>query len=318
MVSRLDLLNELDRVGILPSDYENYTYHAQKYLTRKFEIGEDFLVYQDIIRKSSAKFASKVKEFYVDRKWGNYSIDTIRIKKEIWLSQMIDNPKPVPDPTPKRKLSPPPRPKGRQKITEHTERGRSAQYAHAAKTVSDNSLEDMLFACMTKASKDGLTDLHYVLQCIYESPATQGSLFRKSMVAYQQPEVSAYTPEEALALIIEINLTQKGYNKLRKRATKLYPSYYSILKLKKTLEPKNVDKTKPDEIDVPMQDALDNQMTHILQLPKVKEKLAEVIQKCEQSGLTYELKSFFKYGADGTTGNSQWQHKRTGEILLVQ
>ena len=93
----------------------------------------------------------------------------------------------------------------------------------------------MIFACMTKATKDGLTDLHYVLKCIYESPATQGSLFRKSWVAYNKPPASVYTPEEALALIIEINLTQKGYNKLRKRATKLYPSYYSILKLKKTL-----------------------------------------------------------------------------------
>ena len=303
-ITRLDILTKLfdNGNGIRPNN-EKYSFQIKTLLISQFGIegeSDDYEVYERKIHNISVDLASKLKKFYLDSKIGDCKIPQLEKRKKEWLAITVKNPKPTEIRPPKRKASPPnsPKKRGRPTLNPEDEKCRSGQYAEASKTVGDNTIEKMLFAAMTKASKDGLNDLHFVLKMLYEEPAVNGSLFRNSMVAYNKPAPSAYTPEEALVIIIELGLTQRGYKKLRKKAknkgTNIYPSYEVVLKCKKSLEPENIDKTKPDEVSVPMQDALDNQMTHILQLPKVKTKLAELIERCAQSGLTYELKLFFK------------------------
>ena len=66
-----------------------------------------------------------------------------------------------------------------------------------------------------------------------------------------------------------------------------------------------------------MQSALDHQVSNILQLPSVLKNHSDLRAKCEKSGLNYELKLFFKYGADGTGNQSQYQNVSAGLYTLM-
>ena len=61
-----------------------------------------------------------------------------------------------------------------------------------------------------------------------------------------------------------------------------------------------------------MQSALDHQMKNILALPSVVKNHSELKEKCQESGLEYDLKLFFKYGADGTSDLGQYEYKSSG------
>ena len=74
----------------------------------------------------------------------------------------------------------------------------------------------MLHATLLKAKEIGLTDVAWVLDRLKDNPNEQGHLFRES-VENPPPKITAYTPEESLATILELRLTQKGYEKLRKK-----------------------------------------------------------------------------------------------------
>lgn len=161
-----------------------------------------------------------------------------------------------------------------------------------------------------------------MLRKLKSSPVEQASRFRKSMEHYNKPSVVVFTPEEALALIIELGLSKNHYKRLRKKARNkhahLYPAYDpAVTDFMKKCRPENIDFSKADEVSVPMQSTLDHQIQNILELPSVIKKHNELKEQCEKTGLDYELKLFFKYGADGTSDQSQYQNVTAGLSILV-
>ena len=118
-----------------------------------------------------------------------------------------------------------------------------------------------------------------------------------------------------LATILELRLTQKGYNRLRKKekkkGAKLYVSWYQIDKIKKKCQPKNIKKDVNGEVSVPLQDVVDHQAQEIMDLPEVRAKYDKLVE----SGQDFELVFFGKYGYDGTQTKTVYYTTDAGIIL---
>nr|CAI5861412.1 unnamed protein product [Callosobruchus analis] len=72
---------------------------------------------------------------------------------------------------------------------------------------------------------------------------------------------NAYTPEEALALIVDTDLTKEDYIKIHRgaklRGANLYPPYNAISQMKQTCYPANIIVTE-SEAKIPLQNLLDH------------------------------------------------------------
>ena len=321
MASRLSVVNALAKQGYLPN-HKKYSFHVKTHLINEFKIE------QESVKESSEKkfdyevsqFASKVKGFYVNTKIGNYDVEYLKKRKANWLSIDIKIPietevpkDPLPEKEKKRKRKKKPGPKKK----DFKDSCRTGKFTKATNIKGNNSLESLIHAALLKAQSEGNPDITWILRELVSSPAEEGSRFRKAMEHYNKEKVTAYTPEEALALIIELRLSKNSYKRLRKKAKKkyanLYPAYDpAVTDYMKKCKPPNIDLTKSDEVKLPMQSALDHQLLNILELPSVVNRHADLIKQCEQSGLDYELKLFFKYGADGTSDQCQYQNVSAG------
>ncbi|XP_066952690.1 uncharacterized protein [Macrobrachium rosenbergii] len=122
----------------------------------------------------------------------------------------------------------------------------------------------------------------------------------------KETTMAQYSAEEALALIIDLNLGIEAYNTLRQGALHhgfdLYPSYHEVLKAKSQTYPLNIF-VNETECSVRLQEILDLTAKRIL--------------------MTYEediLKKFSKftivskYGMDGSTGYSKYKQRSEEEI----
>ena len=317
MVSRLSVVNALEKKGYLPNHPE-YSYQVKLVLAQKFNMEQSSTKEATALDGVISTFASKVKAFYTDTKIAKREINRLKDIKSNWLSIGIKNPVPnepaVSKPEPKkRKRKQKPGPKKK----DFKESGRSGQHDKATNIKKDHSLESLIHAAMLKAHNEGNPDITWVLRELQSSPAVQGSRFRKAMEHYKKPSPIVCTPEEALALIIELRLSKNSYRKLRKKSKKKYahflPSYDpAVTDYMKKCKPENIDLTKSDEVSVPMQSVLDFQTRNILELPSVMQKHKNLKVQCEQSGLDYELKLFFKYGADGTSDQSEHKNVSAG------
>ena len=76
------------------------------------------------------------------------------------------------------------------------------------------------------------------------------------------------TPYEAVAMILDLGLTELQYKKIRINALKrnacVYPAYEHVLAAKKECEPPNFV-SSPEECVVPMQDVYHHQVRHFSQ-----------------------------------------------------
>ena len=173
-----------------------------------------------------------------------------------------------------------------------------------------------MHATLLKAREEGLNDCAFVLDYLKDNPSVNGSLFRQSVENPVEP-VIAFTPEESLALILELRLTQRGYLNLRKKEraknAKLLVSWTQIVKIKAKSEPKNIKKDKLGEVSVPLQDVVDHQSQQIMDLPEVKAKYEKLVE----SGREFELVMFGKYGYDGTQSKTEYHTTDSGILCCI-
>lgn len=112
------------------------------------------------------------------------------------------------------------------------------------------------------------------------------------------PGQRKYTPEEALALILELNLTREQYTRLKQSADScghdLYPPYYKVLEAKRDFYPDGITITESN-CEVPLQSLLD--------------KTCESLVKCIYSASddSQSLKLICKWGFDGSSGYSKFK-----------
>ena len=138
--------------------------------------------------------------------------------------------------------------------------------------IGDNSFEKMLHALIIKASRDGLTDAAFVLTKLKESPENASKI--RESIENPPKTVIVMTPEECLATVLEMRLSQRAYKKLRKRQkqrhAKIFVSWQDVLKVKRKSEPKDIDdKTKVGVVQVPMKSVVNHQITKIMEKPYI-------------------------------------------------
>lgn len=114
---------------------------------------------------------------------------------------------------------------------------------------------------------------------------------------------TSLSPLEALSMFLEGNFTKAQYMMMRNISIqhnhKLYPSYNSILEVKKECRPNNITVTETSA-SVPLQDLLDHTISRIIQYRQ------EEISSIECSD---ELTLIVSWGFDGSTGQSQYNQK---------
>lgn len=110
-----------------------------------------------------------------------------------------------------------------------------------------------------------------------------------------------YTPDEALAFMIDNKLTKQQYINIRlgskKRNCDIYPSYENIILEKNNCYPSNIDITE-SYCKIPLQSLLDHTTNRILKISSICNK-----------NLNAELEMVYKWGCDGSSGQSQYKQK---------
>lgn len=160
----------------------------------------------------------------------------------------------------------------------------------------------LAYAARMKYREEGELEKPKLLQEIEKSPTRAGKI-RKSWVLSQKETPKCYNPEEALALILEVDLTRHQYQLLRNGAKNLdhniYPAYNHVLDAKKECYPKDINVTE-SVAEVSLQSLLDHTTTRILQ---IQEPVLETIPGKYQKS----LQLISKWGCDGTSGQAQYK-----------
>jgi len=120
-----------------------------------------------------------------------------------------------------------------------------------------------------------------------------------------------YTPEEALNLFLDLNLTKRIYTKIREEALKrnadIYPSYNCILKAKNNCRPIPLDCIKISETcaTLPLQNLLDHTARRIVELQS--NVFHHGLELNNKKTLNVVLHS--SWGFDGSSGHSNYHQK---------
>jgi len=123
-------------------------------------------------------------------------------------------------------------------------------------------------------------------------------------------ETKVNSDEEAISLLVEAQLSKEQYNTIRLQAkTKgcnIYPSYNKVRAAKECCYPDLIIVTE-DECEVKLQHLLDHTAKRLLLAQQ------EVVTAAVPAEETSNLVLVSKCGCDGSTGNSQYDQKRSAE-----
>lgn len=101
---------------------------------------------------------------------------------------------------------------------------------------------------------------------------TRSTKIKKAYLSSLSIGITPYTADEALAFILDNNLTKQQYINIRKSAklrnANIYPSYENILDSKKKCYPNNINITETF-CEIPIQNLLDHTCTRIFQIENV-------------------------------------------------
>lgn len=116
----------------------------------------------------------------------------------------------------------------------------------------------------------------------------------------QTPSTSSLTPHQALALYLDLDLSERKYNLLRSVVNEIhkdcFPSLYAINQVKNALLPSSINVSETSaEVDV----------------QELVQKTAESIAKVTDLKEGKQVKLTCKWGFDGSSGHSQYKQKFT-------
>lgn len=125
-----------------------------------------------------------------------------------------------------------------------------------------------------------------------------------------------YSPDEALALMIDTKMTKHQYNLMQKgaqeRNSNLYPPYYLILKSKSECYPLNL-RISEDIAEVKVQDLL-NHTSH--RLVKLQDKvLIQALTLISENHENIFFQLDCKWGLDGSGGHSLYKQKYNNDSI---
>ena len=124
-------------------------------------------------------------------------------------------------------------------------------------------------------------------ELLYECTRTTPTRSKRILRNWKNSESDSTTmsPEEALSLIISLNLTKNAYVTLRSSAIShghnLYPSYYQVMHCKEQYYPKGISSTE-SMCEVPLQELLNQTCENIIQtIPKEATSINNLTLYCK-------------------------------------
>lgn len=172
----------------------------------------------------------------------------------------------------------------------------------ASELCKTKSTAELSLALQMKLRSEGR---HTAAKIVQEACSVSGNI--PHMVKKNVKNITSYTDDEALALIVENKSTKNEYLNMRhgaiERGVDLYPSYHKILDAKTRCYPGNEYITVTDSIaEVKLQALLDHTATRIV---KVSESVTGMLSIEQLDKLTL----LSKWGFDGSSGHSQYKQK---------
>lgn len=165
----------------------------------------------------------------------------------------------------------------------------------------EQNADELIYAAQMNLRAEGRTTEAQVIKKISESTTYAKDCLDLSHVA----KVKKLSPQEALSLIIEAQLSRKQYDTIRNYANNIFPSYKLVQAEKKRCYPQNIDINESQAI-VPLQSLLDHTATRLIQSQE------NVIQPHSTS--TFEkLVLYSKWGFDGSSSHTQYKQKFISE-----
>lgn len=188
----------------------------------------------------------------------------------------------------------------------------SAKRSQLAKVVclsNNNSPEQLTRAAQRSYRLVGKRMVADVIEkATKSSPRTLKKM--KAVSSHESKGYKSYAPEEALAMIIDLDIRKQQYISLRKgaldRGVNLYPSYDSVLAKKKECYPAASSMVVTETLcEIKLQSLLDITV----------KRLIIVLEDALQNYLVDEapLEFIWKWGCDGSGGHSRYKQKFLGD-----
>lgn len=180
------------------------------------------------------------------------------------------------------------------------EKGRRAKLKSTAGLRRTSSREELVFSAASKVHEAGQRDAAKYLEAV-GSPQCGPALIAQTK-ARASLEHRSFSADEALALVVDLDLTRAAYRTMQQaakdRGCKLYPSSRRVSEAKlQCMPPADSLLVEPHYAQVPLQQLLDHTATRLLELQ------AEVLAHLERQELTLTC----KWGLDGSSGHSRYK-----------
>lgn len=271
------------------------------YITEKFAINE-------LSENCSKQLKNIVKTFVAKLfiKWRNshYTYERFRNNNMKWLDEDLKLPE-IFELEPLRLSG---RPK--KDFEESSLRTKQRQISELTSSISTDKLYMATESSLVKSGKRGVAK---VVKLAIQSSPNRIKKMKTAHDTQSSGSIRAYSPEEALGLVVDLGLTKEDYITMRvgakERGADIYPSYHLIVEAKKMCYPPNITVSEKEAF-VPLQDLLTHTAERLTQVQ------AEVIlQNISENSNIIEI--YYKWGLDGSGGHSIYKQNFADNSLYA-
>lgn len=180
--------------------------------------------------------------------------------------------------------------------------------------LDSHSSQELAFASRLSLRSSGKRHASTVIGEVTETTPTPAYKFKKAYKMFTQKSNNnkTFTPEEALAIFVDLNLTKQQYITLRQRLKEkeinVFPSYDVIKSIKKECYP-------PDHSIVITESSAEIKMLALLNTTtsRIVQVQETVLQQCINDIQPDSVECVYKWGFDGSSGQKEYKQKLTDD-----
>jgi hypothetical protein len=173
---------------------------------------------------------------------------------------------------------------------------------------ASSSTDELCHAAHMSLRASGKTDTANLVKEVTSTTPKRATRYKKAFNRWEMSKRIELSPEEALSMFVEAELTKHQYNIIRKKDKKRFPSYKKIQLAKKKFYPKRkYISITGSTIDIKLQGLLDHTVLRLMQTQH------EVIEKQEN---LQNLNLITKWGFDGSSGHSEYKQKFINSSII--
>lgn len=180
--------------------------------------------------------------------------------------------------------------------------GSKAQRSKIKKILNSTSQNELFVATEIKLRQQGKRDSAPIVKELTVASPRRGTIIKKARMSDHQTP-GEFSADQALALIVDANLSTHQYNLIRTHAknknNKLYPAYYKVKEAKKLCYPTEINITETSA-EIQLQTLIDHT---VLRLCKAQQEVLETFYSSKKINLNIII----KWGCDGAEQNKYRQ-----------